>query len=203
MGRSRTKYICAKSGMISRRFAPCVDCPHTKDTCPDVHKLEGPGKSRQVKVIRAALQDPVLQVNKDGDGRLWLAHKYYDDVAGTGKMRMMSMDGWRCLVCGSRENLTVDHVVPQIMGGKDEQYNLQCLCYDCNQLKGFEPCDYRHGNRFVGWKDIWFDSRREAAVKRFNRAMRFLSNERFIEYHNKNRERAARAKDNTKAQKHP
>lgn len=41
----------------------------------------------------------------------------------------------RCRYCKSNENLTIDHKIPQIMGGYDEKKNLQCLCKDCNTMK--------------------------------------------------------------------
>lgn len=45
-------------------------------------------------------------------------------------------DGWRCLTCGSHENLTVDHTVPFSKGGSDDIDNLQTLCGSCNSSKG-------------------------------------------------------------------
>jgi 5-methylcytosine-specific restriction endonuclease McrA len=45
----------------------------------------------------------------------------------------------KCRYCGSRENLTIDHKHPIILGGTNERKNLQCLCYDCNQLKADIP----------------------------------------------------------------
>ena len=41
----------------------------------------------------------------------------------------------RCRYCHSRVNLTIDHKVPKIKGGKDELKNLQCLCKRCNGIK--------------------------------------------------------------------
>jgi 5-methylcytosine-specific restriction endonuclease McrA len=41
----------------------------------------------------------------------------------------------RCKRCGSRYNLTADHVYPVSKGGTTNIDNLQWLCYDCNELK--------------------------------------------------------------------
>ena len=41
----------------------------------------------------------------------------------------------RCKYCKSTENLSVDHKIPLIIGGKDELSNWQCLCQRCNQYK--------------------------------------------------------------------
>lgn len=44
-------------------------------------------------------------------------------------------DGGKCLCCGSGKRLTLDHVIPEALGGPTEAWNLQLLCYDCNQRK--------------------------------------------------------------------
>lgn len=44
----------------------------------------------------------------------------------------------RCALCGQRlllENMTLDHIVPLSMGGKDSMGNLQASCFACNQFK--------------------------------------------------------------------
>lgn len=54
------------------------------------------------------------------------------------KMRMavLERDGWRCQICGARQEdgatLHVDHIVPLAQGGKTEMSNLQTLCDMCN-----------------------------------------------------------------------
>ena len=46
-----------------------------------------------------------------------------------------------CAHCNTSENLSVDHIIPHIRGGSDEESNLQCLCRSCN-------CSKR--DRFIG-----------------------------------------------------
>ena len=41
----------------------------------------------------------------------------------------------KCRYCHSTENLTLDHKIPLIKGGKNEKKNLQCLCGRCNGMK--------------------------------------------------------------------
>ena len=46
--------------------------------------------------------------------------------------------GGRCELCGQRllfENMTLDHIIPLSMGGKDSMENLQASCFACNQFK--------------------------------------------------------------------
>lgn len=44
----------------------------------------------------------------------------------------------RCELCGRRllfQDMTLDHIVPLSMGGKNDMGNLQTLCFACNQFK--------------------------------------------------------------------
>lgn len=44
----------------------------------------------------------------------------------------------RCELCGRKiplSEMTIDHVVPLAMGGRDEIANLQCACQICNRVK--------------------------------------------------------------------
>lgn len=45
-------------------------------------------------------------------------------------------DGNRCVKCGSRRHLEIDHIYPISKGGKSEYSNLQTLCNKCNRKKG-------------------------------------------------------------------
>lgn len=49
---------------------------------------------------------------------------------------IMKRDGNRCLYCGSRKNLTIDHVMPRSRGGRDTWENLATACNECNVRKG-------------------------------------------------------------------
>lgn len=51
--------------------------------------------------------------------------------------------GKRCLKCGSTKDITKDHVVPLIEGGRHHIDNLQPLCRSCNSSKGRKSVDYR------------------------------------------------------------
>lgn len=44
----------------------------------------------------------------------------------------------KCAYCGSEENLTIDHIIPQSKGGMDFTKNVVCCCKKCNQSKGHE-----------------------------------------------------------------
>lgn len=53
---------------------------------------------------------------------------------------------YRCLSCGKVEpeiKLTVDHVIPVMLGGSNDIANIQPLCASCNKRKGIQVIDYR------------------------------------------------------------
>jgi 5-methylcytosine-specific restriction endonuclease McrA len=56
------------------------------------------------------------------------------------RQNIFRRDGHRCLYCGSREDLTLDHVLPRSRGGKTSWQNLATACKRCNSKKGdFTP----------------------------------------------------------------
>ncbi|MBX7241072.1 MAG: HNH endonuclease [Bacteroidia bacterium] len=52
------------------------------------------------------------------------------------RLNIFRRDNNRCLYCNSHKNLTIDHVVPKAMGGKDSWENLATACQTCNSKKG-------------------------------------------------------------------
>lgn len=62
--------------------------------------------------------------------------------SATRRRNCYERDGWKCVKCGSTENLTLDHVIPRVLGGKDWLKNLQTLCKPCNQAKGPKIAQY-------------------------------------------------------------
>ncbi len=52
-------------------------------------------------------------------------------------------DEYKCLACGSSDDLTLDHIVPICKGGFNTLDNLQVLCKTCNCSKFTKTIDYR------------------------------------------------------------
>lgn len=51
------------------------------------------------------------------------------------RQRIFLRDNYRCVQCGSIEDLTVDHIISIYRGGTDDDDNLQTLCNRCNAGK--------------------------------------------------------------------
>ena len=55
------------------------------------------------------------------------------------RRNLYARDGSRCQYCGdqfSTKELTIDHVVPRVLGGLHSWTNLVCACVRCNARKG-------------------------------------------------------------------
>lgn len=65
------------------------------------------------------------------------------DVSAERREGIFNRDGRACLKCGTKEALTIDHIVPLSKGGNNEDENLQTLCHRCNSAKGDATKSYR------------------------------------------------------------
>lgn len=87
------------------------------------------------------------------------------------RRNVLRRDTFVCQYCGSREELTLDHVMPRSRGGRHNWENVVTACRNCNQRKGdrtpeeaamplrVKPCaptfsSYAHG-QFAAWQPEW------------------------------------------------
>jgi 5-methylcytosine-specific restriction endonuclease McrA len=49
--------------------------------------------------------------------------------------RLYKRDGHECTYCGSKRNLTIDHIIPKSRGGENTWLNLITCCSSCNRMK--------------------------------------------------------------------
>ena len=52
------------------------------------------------------------------------------------KKAIYERNGYACVVCGSEDDLTVDHIIPVAKGGTKDPDNLRTLCAVCNHFRG-------------------------------------------------------------------
>ncbi len=57
-------------------------------------------------------------------------------LSASKKLKVFRRDGFKCAICRSGHDLTVDHIIPRFKGGSDDEKNLQTLCKECNIRKG-------------------------------------------------------------------
>ncbi len=51
------------------------------------------------------------------------------------RQRLYRRDNHECGYCGSKRNLTIDHIIPKSRGGQNTWMNLVTCCSSCNRLK--------------------------------------------------------------------
>lgn len=65
-------------------------------------------------------------------------------VGKKARFDIFKRDGFRCAYCGQTPpavTLEVDHIVPVVSGGDNDETNLITACFDCNRGKGKEGLD--------------------------------------------------------------
>lgn len=68
----------------------------------------------------------------------------------------------KCAYCGSDQNLTLDHIIPQSKGGSDTTKNVVCCCHSCNQDKAHTP-----------WED-WYLSQEFFSEEKYERIKNWM-----------------------------
>ena len=72
---------------------------------------------------------------------------------------------YKCAYCGSKKELTIDHVVPRCKGGTDFTKNVVCCCHSCNQSKSHSP-----------WKE-WYLSQDFFSMDKYNKIIEWMKPE--------------------------
>lgn len=62
--------------------------------------------------------------------------KFRPKTIKVNRRRVFKRDDYTCLYCGSKKNLTIDHVIPKSKGGDNSWKNLATSCQRCNSNKG-------------------------------------------------------------------
>ncbi len=58
------------------------------------------------------------------------------------KEQVKKRDGFRCVCCGTKHQLEIDHINPKYHGGDHSLNNLQTLCRTCNGIKKLETINF-------------------------------------------------------------
>ena len=57
------------------------------------------------------------------------------------RQNLYRRDEYSCVYCGSKEDLTIDHVIPKSKGGLNTWENMVTCCSSCNTRKDDKPLD--------------------------------------------------------------
>lgn len=68
-------------------------------------------------------------------------HKTSRKPSASLRREVFERDGFRCVYCGSADELTPDHVLTWSRGGETTADNLVCTCLPCNRTKAGWPAD--------------------------------------------------------------
>lgn len=61
--------------------------------------------------------------------------KHFTRNLRANRNRIYKRDNYQCVYCGSRKDLTLDHVIPKSRGGTNDWMNLVTSCSKCNVKK--------------------------------------------------------------------
>lgn len=71
-----------------------------------------------------------------GKGMYVRSRQEFEGMRDALKIAISERDGYGCRNCGTKDDMTIDHIIPLIKGGKNVLSNLQLLCRSCNSKKG-------------------------------------------------------------------
>lgn len=66
----------------------------------------------------------------------WMARTHKKPIPAELRWQIWERDNFTCRKCGVRRHLSIDHIVPEMLGGQTVEGNLQTLCWPCNRAKG-------------------------------------------------------------------
>jgi len=117
--------------MYIKNTVEILKLPHVVDLrgFPDLSK----------KIIDEGLneQDYLYWLRETGRKVEYITKKIRKDrLSRALRTKVFQRDCFTCKTCFSTENLSVDHIKPEILGGTLDFDNLQTLCRKCNSSKG-------------------------------------------------------------------
>jgi len=77
----------------------------------------------------------------DGESECAKIRSEYNGMRDALMYALIERDGYFCQKCKTTNNITIDHIVPISLGGKNTMSNLQFLCKSCNSKKGIKMED--------------------------------------------------------------
>jgi hypothetical protein len=115
-----------------------IDCSHPHFFFePDVHiSYNGLYKLVEDTLLHGFHAGIMPYVLEELIDRYYKRKKFNRYIRPELKKKVLAKYEHTCVKCGSKDNLTIDHIIPVVEGGKNEFPNLQVLCKPCNSSKG-------------------------------------------------------------------
>lgn len=100
------------------------------------YTLVSRGKAEILKIGESPIITGMSSVVRPLIIRLLNYVKYRLRAVKLKRERIYKRDGWKCVYCENKKNLTIDHVIPKSRGGGNSWHNLVTCCNTCNVRKG-------------------------------------------------------------------
>lgn len=136
---------------VRKLHSYCRECGNAK--ARELYKTDPESKRRRAEAERLRYR---RRCQEDPEGMrlkfLTVAHRRRERHTQNGERSTVQLevywqvfkrDNYKCLCCGSAEQLELDHIVPISKGGRSVLDNLQVLCRGCNASKHTKIIDYR------------------------------------------------------------
>lgn len=164
-----TEKRCSKCGKPEvyegRRCSECVNESHRKWYRKNIEHSRKTANARNTQ-RRGVLREWARNWHLNNPGKDAEYHKkYYDkhpekfqqknarsrakkksaegSISSVEWLKLLNRYENKCLCCGKKAKLEMDHVVPLSLGGRNSIDNIQPLCRSCNARKGGKTIDYR------------------------------------------------------------
>lgn len=138
--RMASEAIAIREREINRTISSWVAIDQMLDEYGDVISFlwSSYGEAHFLDSFKTALQDAgYVETNDDRERREYKENPYRKKkINGTIRVKVFERDGYQCVHCGVRKDLSLDHIHPESKGGTATIENLQTLCRSCNSKKG-------------------------------------------------------------------
>lgn len=124
----------------------CWNCGRTVlfdlNPSPEITEIECYACGRDLGNVIWAEMDPGVWIpmpnliTKEGEDEKGFKIYQKKKISNSLRWDIWERDNFTCKHCGSRKDLSVDHIIPESKGGTLDKENLQTLCKSCNSKKG-------------------------------------------------------------------
>jgi len=87
-------------------------------------------------VTRSDAEEAIRELSESPYGYVLKKRATRKKITPALRQEVYESDGFACVVCGTSENLEIDHIIPVSKGGTDDRINLQTMCAQHNRKKG-------------------------------------------------------------------